>query len=341
MKNIKVITIIGVCFMFLLSCQNEEETIVNTDIFNYEGLKESVVEESITPISVTIDCGHDNRKVCCSENRDSLEFVMNNYDGCWYYDDPEWPACVRRDDPVTNTTHVTFYDLNPSTTYYYFVTEEGFYPEDPRKFSPIHSFKTDDLNLQVDMGGSVKWCGVNFLENRGAFNVSQFLSSSLFAKYDLPKTENETIEGNWRYPTTQELQELCDNCTVTMVDFRKEFVKITSKNGNSLYIPYTLGCPPLENKSHGWKHLMLFPSNESGYGLSVDTPDLEPLSEKWSYAFGCIVKFKNEVQRYNLRISTPGSGTDFYRWKYIDGTVTPDQEKTGSEKRGVRFVVEK
>lgn len=349
MKNLKLFSLIGICFMFLLSCKNEDEPKGgNNVILNYDGLGESVIEGSITPISVTINLGHEHREVCFSENRDSLEMLMKDYDNLWDYINSSTPRRInyKSVDSCYESLMVTFYDLKPSTQYYYFVTEHGW---NSRKFSPIRTFKTEDVNLWVDLGGSVKWCGVNYLENRGEFNISQFLLSTLYGQSELPKADKEEIEGNWRYPSIEELQELCDNCSITMVDFEKMFVKLTSNNGNSLYIPFTLHCP-LESKSYGLKELMLFPSNQNEYGLYIQTIEMWPLENEWDFKkYGYHVIFKNrpydiesQTQDYKLKICTPTyNGTDFFRWSYIDGTVTPEKEIKGTEKRGIRFVLEK
>lgn len=324
------------CLFFVASC-DKSDTVFNDPYVLTENLGECVVEGSITPFSVTIDTRGNNRYAIISENKDSLEIVNNNYDYYSVY----LPMDVKKEDSSSGGSYyVTFDELKPSTTYYYFVAYDYWGTSEK---TPIHSFKTEDINLKCNLGGSVNWCGVNYLENRGEFESSQFLKGSLFSYKELPDPASETIEGNWRYPTIDELQELCDNCKVTMVDFKNEFVRITSTNGSNMYIPYTLYTPH-EKNSNGLKQLMLFPSDEKEYGLGVWTNDMMPLSDYWRDEFGHYVKFEEETKSYDLYIKKPvNRNTDreenfFKWWVYYYDSNSIKQIGNGDSKRGVRFV---
>lgn len=335
MKNLKLISLIGVCFMFILSCQNEEPSTHNV-ILNYEGFGEIIIDGSITPVSVTVNVGDpDYVSTVISENKDSIEKAMEK---CvqygWYSDNVASVRMTHGDD-----TFYTFYNLKPNTVYYYFVIEEGISSTDACKISPILSFKTEDLTLHVNMGGSIEWCGVNYLENRGEFNSAQFISSSLFRYNELPDPGSEVIEGNWRYPTIQELEELLETGTVTMVDLTEKFVCLTSPDGNNLYIPFTYQ-KPWDDWNGGYRHLMLIPADDHESGLYVSTTYLR------QYTYG--VKCGYELEGYKLKIEKRPSYiinlsdcSDFFHWSYTDSTGGSSQKKSGDDKRGMRFVCEK
>ena len=334
----------------LTSCSNDDmDSNSKADILDYDGFGEVVLEGSITPFSVTIDVinGGRPRTAYISENKDSLEIVMHNFD--YYYPSYAKPECIKREDNEWSSyeRYITFYGLKPNTQYYWFLTEDGYNPEDPRKISLIHSFVTEDMNIYCDLGGSVIWCGVNYLENRGIFDNSQFLKSSLFGYSELPNPSSESLEGNWRYPTRTEIQELCDNCKVTMIDFRNQFVRITSQNGENMYIPFTYRYS-MQTQSWGRKNLMLFPCDGNNsftyYGLCVYTPDISPLYNLSGY----YIKFEEDLTDYELKIVTPSSTnvrdsnlSDFFCWSYIDATGTTEQRRHGDEKRGIRYVMDK
>lgn len=345
MKKLKLISLVGLCLISLLSCQNNNEPMVgNNPILNYEGFGESILDGSVTPVSVTINVGDDYRMACVCENRDSLEKAMDEYVklDCYYSS----VVSVKEKESVRGERLVTFYDLEPSTTYYYFVTEDGFNSTDPRKIGRIHSFITEDLKLYVNMGGSVEWCGVNYLENRGEFNSAQFISTSLFSYKDLPNPSEEMIEGDWRYPSKQELQELSETCTVTMVDFNREFVRLTNPDGKNMYIPYTYEKYN-DYFRDGCKQLMLIPADDEESGLYILTPDIRLSHKSDVLAFGYIVKCGEELTKYKLNMVKRSSNikdnryTDFFHWSYLDETGDTSQRKYGNEKRGVRFVREK
>ena len=321
--------------MFLLSCQNEEPSTHNV-ILNYEGFGKIIRDGSITPVSVTINAGDTYYvSTVISENKDSIEKAMEE---CirygWYADDVASVRVIPK-----GYTFYTFHELKPNTVYYYFVVEEGLNSTDVLKISPILSFKTEDITLHVNMGGSIVWCGVNYLENRGEFNNAQLISSSLFRYDELPDPISETIEGSWRYPTLQELEELSETCTVTMVDFSEKFVCLTSSNGNNLYVPFTYQ-KLWDDSNDGYRHLMLIPADDQESGLYVSTPYLS----RSTYG----VKCGDELEGYTLKIETRPSYiinlsdcTDFFRWSYTDSTGGSSQKIFGDDKRGVRFVCEK
>lgn len=345
MKNLKLLSFIGLWFMFLLSCQNgDEPKNENNVILNYADFGESIKSGSLTPISVTVYVGSDSRDVCISEKRDSLELVMNDYDYYRYYDDKQ--SGVRFERPLRYGNYITFYGLKPATTYYYFATEDGYNPGDPRKISPLHSFKTEDINLYVSMGSCIEWCGVNYLENRGEFHWTQFLSTSLFSYKELPNPSLENIEGDWRYPTKQELQELSETCTVTMVDFNKDFVRMTNSEGINLYIPFSYNKKG-DSWTDGYKQLMLIPADDDESGIYVLTPNLNLSKKVDELAFGYSVKCGEELTQYKLKIEKGSSNikndeySDFFHWSYLDLSNGNSQQKHGDEKRGVRFVREK
>lgn len=340
MKYLKLISVLGICFAFMLSCQNGEEPNTNNEaIHNYDGFDEYVLEGSITPVSATLFPGGTNRYICISEFRDSLEMAMDEYDRYDYF--TGLIESVKEKNTKDFHKFVTFYDLKPSTTYYYFVTEAGFYSSDPRKIGSIRTFKTQDINLSIDMGGPIEWCGVNYLENREDFKASQFLSSSLFNYRKLPDPSQEVIEGNWRYPTKQELHELLETCSITMVDFVKQFVRITSVGGKHLYIPFTYKEKyGFETYQH--QNLMLIPVKNDDEGLYVETPKMD-LHNKYSNE-NYRVMYGDELKEFKLKFADSDNVEcrDFFHWSYthvsIDGS---SEEKSGDESRGVRFVREK
>ena len=193
------------------------------------------------------------------------------------------------------------------------------------------------------MGGSIEWCGVNYLENRGEFDLAQFLSNSLFRYNELPEPTDETIPGDWRYPTKQELQELAETCNVTMIDFNENFARLTNGDGNNIYIPFTL-----EKKIDAWTYgshkLMLMPADDGESGLCIWTTDMN-ISDMGSKDR---VKCGEDLTKYTLGIvnrsphnKNDESYHDFFHWSYIDGTGGNSQRKHGEEKRGVRFVCNK
>lgn len=332
MKISKAISVLVFCLIFLFSCgkENWENKIINDDRWAI------TVEESITPMSVMINTrgSYSNTITFLSENKETLESVMNNYRK--YSVSP--PSGVIRTKNYHKSEIAMFDGLKPATTYYYLVAFE----DTPIRLSSIHAIEMEDIKDKVDMGGSVEWCGFNFISDRGKWSRSeQLLKTSLFSSEELPTPDREILDGDWRYPTIDELQELCDNCTVTMVDYENHFVRLTSKNGNNLYIPYTLE-KPLTFKLHGYKQLMLFPCDDKVHGLYVsttsDTPSIEDIL---NMDYEPYVWYGKAVNNYNISICSVREDRDFFNWGYIDGVVDPPQYVSGTEKRGVRFVVDK
>ncbi len=54
----------------------------------------------------------------------------------------------------------------------------------------------------------------------------------------MPNPSEETIEGDWRYPSKEELEALSKICQVTLVDYIKMVVRLTDVKGTNLYIPF-------------------------------------------------------------------------------------------------------
>ena len=316
--------------MFLLSCKNGDEP---EYIIYCDDIGVSVMAGSITPGSVTFS--KDDRSIgkfiiFVSENKDSLEQIRK-----LPYISANTPACIYWGRIDRDQLSKTIYDLKPSTIYYYFISQD--LSDSPDRVSPINSFETEDINLYVNMGGSIEWCGVNYLENRGDFNYEQFFSSSLFEPKELPNPKEEVIEGDWRYPTLQELQELSETAKVTMVDFNKQFVRITSAAGNNLYIPFTYRYP-FERDSSESKELMLIPADDKKSGLRMSTSAFK-ISHLSEYDY--VVQSGYNLEKCELSIVKHYTGdiSDFFYWSY---TYVPDsgneQKRTGVGKRGVRFV---
>lgn len=233
----------------------------------------------------------------------------------------------------------TFRNLKPDTEY--FVIVYGELPDGKAyrvEASPKISFKTPAFELKVDMGGSVNWCGVNFLEDRDIADYSQYLETSSYYFSELPDPQIGSIPGDWRLPTKDELYELCENCTVTFVDFSEKYVRLTSQNGSNLYIPFTYHRETDWNyKEYDDKRLMLFPSDNERYGLYIDAPLVGPLSK-----LDPRVKFGKKLDYYKICVTEGIKNDDkFYYWSYLDATVTPNVMRSATEKRGCRFVCDK
>lgn len=96
----------------------------------------------------------------------------------------------------------------------------------------------------VDLGLSVKWADINVgatsPEDRGEFyhwcdqsfgTPSETESNISGSKYDVARNE---LGDSWRMPTSEELEELANKCTWTMINGG---YKVTGPNGNSIFLP--------------------------------------------------------------------------------------------------------
>lgn len=337
-----IILMMAACATMLLSCQ-KEDPVGPTIVFN-SNRNMYVVEEATTPISAVIyvdKYNYGETNVFVSEKKDSLEYLMNHFNPYVDVYNHYLPSGLSTFSRDLRKRYIIVEDLNPATTYYYFVST--IYDDMTIEFTPIHSFETEHLPLAVDMGGSVKWCSVNFDEDRKEFKSSQMFYASLFWYNELPSAESEILEGDWRYPTRKELEYLCDNCSVTLIDLKKEWLRLTSKNGNNLYIPFTFEESNDKYKNGPWK-LMLFPDKSRG-GLYVKASNKSLYSIKnlldsdyhipilFSSYYDSYGKFTEECE---LQLTS-----DLFTWTYLDEEVTPPQTKRGDSRRGVRFVLDK
>lgn len=86
----------------------------------------------------------------------------------------------------------------------------------------------------VDLGLSVKWASHNY----GASSPEEI--GMTFRYGDTPIDFNSTWGPNWRIPTSSEIQEINNNCTIEKAEINGvEGYLVTAKNGNSLFFPNT------------------------------------------------------------------------------------------------------
>lgn len=325
-KNISFLIILF--NLFLISCSNSHEgTPVEINVDNTFG--GDVITTTITPFSASFDNNWNNHiTYYVANNKESLEKIINEivktHSLVYYYDYPD----VHIGHSSYEKFYETIYGLEPDTYYYYILAFES---SGTIRISPIKEFKTEEINLYITLEGSdVIWCGVNFMENRGDFIESQFIESQLFSKNSMPDANEETIPGEWRYPTKAELEQLSKICKITLIDFEKMFMRLTDNNGNNLYIPFTdqyydprvinmKGCAfPYSGGEGG---LILNPG--SHYGVRDERSDVSPI-------FGL---YLDKIHEKPLSVTS-----DFYDITVTD--VNGDKIQY-HEKRGVRFVMDK
>ena len=76
--------------------------------------------------------------------------------------------------------------------------------------------------------------------------------------------------SNWRMPTYDEINELVDNCTHTVIELNSvQVMKLTGPSGNSVYLPFSGYMDGTERKSIGY---------ESGYYWSGENPYTDRLA---------------------------------------------------------------
>ena len=316
-----------VIFSFCLtSCQDSpDRPQINIDT-EFGADLESI---SVTPISASFNTRFSSfYRVYYSEDKDALEKVINDIKKTGNLDST-YPDNVSMLLSNERKSHITTYSLQPNTKYYYFLTTkyggEGKYGA--IDISKIKEFKTEEIKLYVSIEGSdVIWCGVNFIPNRGKFDENQFLQSKLYYQDSLPDPSEEMLEGNWRYPTKEEMEQLVENCSITFIDYDKMFARITDKTGNNLYLPFNekfiannfVGIPncgfPYE---YGWGGLFL--ESNSGYDYREN--------EFYSPFFGSGLK-NNKIY----------INDNFYTWSYIN---LQGKTVSGTNPRGIRFVMDK
>ncbi len=237
---------------------------------------------------------------------------------------------------IDSNDQCTIRGLTPNTKYFVIGVIED-WQGDMIKISSKKNIKTENVPSYVDLGGDIYWCSVNYKADRQTFEPSQFNTQDLFFSYTLPNPNDEIIPGDWRYPTKNELQYLCDNCIVTLIDFKDRYVRLTNNAGTHLYVPFTSRMPLYETLS-GYKELALFPCDKAS-GINVHSGSALPglcnsnLQEK--------VFFGEQLNGYSLRIRTNDYSDDFFHWSYLDGFVTPPVDRSGTSNRGVRFVFDK
>lgn len=326
---------------FLSGCGDDSDPTKPAKVeMNSTAFKFSVIPSSITPVSASFKKDEEEEEyyvhkieIYMSEDEEFLESVIDQITkvvDIEIFNDKLFRVDLEllyRDEDLTG--------LTPGTTYYMYGVARGYgvfdmhnYTDYEVRVSPRMSFRTEDVNLYVDMGGSVIWCGVNYLEDRIAYDDSQFLSQTLIGPR-LVNPQNEVIPGNWRYPTDEEIRELVDNCTVTLIDCSpsQRIVRLTSKDGTNLYVPFTFkyGYSTSPNKSTGYYKLNLFPSDKLN-GLLIE------------YKYMAGKDYGNNLGTFSITSQRYTEYSPFYYWSE---TLVNGHTASGVERRGVRFVCDK
>ena len=143
---------------------------------------------------------------------------------------------------IDSNDQCTIRGLTPNTKYFVIGVIED-WQGDMIKISSKKNIKTENVPSYVDLGGDIYWCSVNYKADRQTFEPSQFNTQDLFFSYTLPNPNDEIIPGDWRYPTKNELQYLCDNCIVTLIDFKDRYVRLTNNAGLNLTCLSRVVCP--------------------------------------------------------------------------------------------------
>ena len=106
---------------------------------------------------------------------------------------------------------------------------------------------------------SYQWCKEVYEDNRDYSKFSKYVTDSKWGEVD-GKTRLDLEDdaahafmgGNWRMPTTEECQELIDNCTFENVGlYGRTLMKATGPNGNYILFPHT-GTTKVINEIYCW-----------------------------------------------------------------------------------------
>jgi hypothetical protein len=144
--------------------------------------------------------------------------------------------------------------LIANTTYYYcayLMIDDRYY------YGEVKSFTTKAYEDAVDLGLSVKWASCNVgatkpEEYGGYYGWADPTGTKTSTNFDDYPSANPPSEisgteydiarvkwgGNWRLPTTAEVQELVDSCTWTWTTQNGvNGMKVVGPNGNSIFLP--------------------------------------------------------------------------------------------------------
>lgn len=290
----------------------------------------TVIPESITPVSATFkSLNQSYLDVIISKDEQMIKNVISQVKK-FGYSDLNYPNIQTVG--LNYVSGSTIYDLQSSSTYYYVGVVADQYSNEI-KISPIKEFTTDEINLYVDLEGSdVIWCGVNFLKDRHVYAKEyQFLESTLYYQYSLPSPTEETIDGNWRFPTKDELKQLCKVCHITLLDFNLNLARLTDCKGTHLYVPFTSYIPNMFDSE-----LVCFPCKGASNALGLCASKLSLGAFSW----GGIMRYNPYYGNALDKLAYDGLRLydDVYRWRYLDND---NKEHSGTAKRAVRFVMDK
>ena len=317
--------LLGLLSISLCACNGEDEPLQDQTfdvVTDSKDVDITVITESITPVSATFETtksSYIDLYVSCELQ--AIEDVISQLKKMGHSNIENRDLKLL---DINDHNRETLYNLESNTTYYYIGVI--FDRDNNIKISPIKKFTTSEIELYVMLEGcDVVWCGVNFFKDRYNYEESQFLQSSLYLKYTLPSPSEETIEGNWRYPTKAELTQLTEACHITLLDYKLSLARLTDRNGKHLYINFTWIVPDQMGASG-----VCFPCQGGDYAMHLN---INPIG--WSDRMKGNPYFGNSLDKLpdnDLFISDK-----VYQWNYTDN----NREYSGTTGRAVRFVMNK
>ena len=328
-NTVALLFLVGLLSISLCACNGKDEQLQTVVVTDSQDVDITVITESITPVSATFETTN-STYIYASCERQDIEDVISQIKKMGYcgYSDLE-NRDLKFNLGIGDSNRKTLYDLESNTTYYYIgVIYDG---DNNIKISPIKKFTTSEIELYVTLEGcDVVWCGVNFLKDRYNYEESQFLQSSLCFKSTLPSPSEETIEGNWRYPTKAELTQLTEACHITLVDCELSLARLTDSNGKHLYINFTWIVPD----HFGWS-AVCFPCQGGDYAMHLRIASLCVLGDLnyWMKGNPYFGNALDKLPDNDLFISD-----EVYQWNYTDVDKIHHSGTTG---RAVRFVMDK
>ena len=124
---------------------------------------------------------------------------------------------------------------------------------------------------------SYQWCKEVYEGNRDYSKFSKYVTDSKWGEVD-GKTRLDLEDdaahafmgGNWRMPTTEECQELIDNCTFENVGlYGRTLMKATGPNGNYIYFPHA-GSTSVVDQIYCWTSDMSPGANQHAICYEID-----------------------------------------------------------------------
>lgn len=271
MNKLKLIMpFIGIFFVLvtaaLSSCQKDETETVSVIITDDTEIGIGFIEDALTPNSCTFETFMNYGKyVVISPEKpvveNFIERVKETLDVSDLYEEyqQEGNLSVQRFHKDWSNLLIC-YDLSPDTKYYYVTIDNVEWKS--IVISNVKNFTTPKYDSMVDLGLSVNWCGYNYVEGESEMKI---WDNDLYYYSNRPHQFDNMFQ-NCRYPKEDEVKELINNTEITLVDYNKRFIRLTSVNGNNIYIPFD------REGTNKWQqdNLALFPYLPNGTFVDID-----------------------------------------------------------------------